>query len=115
MMLDSPVYPFDELLIKSIAPPEGLEVDWDDRRPNCPESEEEMHDRFVAGMTEHLNENQITILVTHFYGIYEICNHFDHIAGYDGFCSLIHAVNDGENWEVKLSGSCQHLIGLVKE
>ena len=57
MMLDSPVYPFDELLIKSIAPPEGLEVDWDDRRPNCPESEEEMHDRFVAGMTEHLNEN----------------------------------------------------------
>ena len=57
MLADSPVYPFDELLIKSIPPPEGLEMTWDDRRPKCDESYEEMHDRFVAGMQEHMNEN----------------------------------------------------------
>ena len=55
MLTDSPVYPFDELLVKSEPPPEGIEVAWDDRRPSCPESMEEMHDRFVAGMQEQLN------------------------------------------------------------
>ena len=35
-----PIYPFDELLIKSIPPPSGLEVEWDDRRPICPEDDD---------------------------------------------------------------------------
>ena len=73
-----------------------------------------MHERFAAGCQEQLNENQITILVTHFYGIYEICKHFEVDALDPNFCSLIHAVHNGEKWEVKLNGSVDHLSELEK-
>ena len=54
-------------------------------------------------------------MITHFYGIYGICSHFEKNPVDTGFCSVIYAVHNGEKWEVKLNGTRGHLRDLDKE